>query len=118
MERQQKLNIYNNESAAQNLTGGSGARLAEYYQREAESAVARHNFQEAVDLARRGLKAIEHLPESPERARQELALLGILADPLVAILGIDSAEFRELYNRAMVLARYLGDTTHITLRIH
>lgn len=99
-------------------TKGSWSRAAEYFRLEAESAIARHDFQEAVDLARRGLKSIENLPEAPERARLELALLGVLADPLVAISGIDSAEFRDLYNRAMVLARYLGDPTHITLRIH
>lgn len=105
------------EIAALYENGGSYARAADFYHRAAQSAVDVHSNHEAVAFAGRGLRMIEHLPDTDDRARIELMLLAALAGPLASMQGINSAEFQDLYSRTAALSRRLGDATHITLRI-
>lgn len=105
------------ELAALYEAGRSYSRAAEYYQRAAESAVRVHASQEAVQLARQGLKMVRNLPDSTDRTRQELRLLTTLADPLASTMGIASEEFQALYRLAGVLAHRIGDSVRFSLTI-
>ncbi|HYV04996.1 MAG TPA: AAA family ATPase, partial [Blastocatellia bacterium] len=62
-------------------------RAVKYLQQAAENAMRRFAFRDAVGLARRGLELLERLPDSPERAQQELWLHIALGVPLIAIEG-------------------------------
>ena len=76
------------------------ARAADYYLVAAENAARIFAHQEAVALARRGLELLETLPDSPERARQELALQIALGPPLMATVGMTAPEVERTYSRA------------------
>ena len=53
-----------------------------YWQRAGERAVQRSAYQEAISHFTQGLEALRTLPETPERARCELALHLALGVPL------------------------------------
>jgi predicted ATPase len=61
-------------------------------------------------LARRGLELLETLPETPERARRELALLIALGPPLIATVGWTVPEVQSAYTRAQALCARVGET--------
>ena len=62
-------------------------RAAKYLQLAAENAIRRFAYQEAVRLSRRGLELLERLPDTAERAEQELCLQLTLGMPLIATEG-------------------------------
>jgi len=63
---------------------------------------------EAAALARRGLAAVSHLPDTPDRAQQELTLLLTLGVALLLTEGYTSADAGRTYVRAHELCRVLG----------
>ena len=67
--------------------GANYKQAAKYLQQAAENDIRRFAYQEAVALSRRGLELIERLPDTPERARQELWLHITLGVPLIATEG-------------------------------
>jgi tRNA A-37 threonylcarbamoyl transferase component Bud32 len=85
------------------------SRAADYFQRAAQNA-ARVFFapHEAVALARRGLAQLHKLPDTPERAGQELVLLVGLGMQLMIIEGYAAPEVEEVYLRARALAEQLN----------
>jgi predicted ATPase len=85
------------------------ARAAAYFLQAAENAVRVSAHPEAVGLARRGLERIETLPDTPERAGQELRLLLALGVSLVATRGFASPEVEQTYVRARGLCERAGD---------
>ena len=84
-------------------------RAAEYFLRAAEQAVRVAANQEAVVLARRGLEVLQKLPDTPDRARQELALLLALGVSLVATQGFASPDVEKTYDRARALCQRMED---------
>ncbi|MGZ6777609.1 MAG: ATP-binding protein, partial [Mycobacterium sp.] len=66
---------------------------------------------EATNHARRGLELLARLPDSPERARQELALQLVLAPSLSFVQGPQSVQ--GVYERARELARQVGGTPEL-----
>ena len=58
-----------------------------------------------------GLALLEILPESPERARQELALQIALSISLIATKGYGAPEVGHVYSRIEELSRQLGEVT-------
>jgi predicted ATPase len=54
-------------------------------------------------LARRGLRLLLTLPDTPERTRQELRLQLALATPLMSLKGYAAPEVEEAYSRAYAL---------------
>ena len=68
-------------------------------------APQRHKLQrsanlEAIGHLTKGLEALQGLPDSPERARQELALQTTLGSALVATKGQAGSEVGQAYARA------------------
>jgi predicted ATPase len=88
-------------------------RAADYFLLAAQNAVRLFANQEAVALARRGLGLLEALPDTPERARKELALQITLGSPLIATQGWAAPEVQNTYTRAHELCRQVGETPQL-----
>jgi TolB-like protein/predicted ATPase/predicted Ser/Thr protein kinase len=86
------------------------ARAAKFFLLAAQNAARIFANQEAVALARKGIEALASLPETPERARQELALQITLGPALFATKDWTAAEVEKAYTRAHVLCRELGES--------
>jgi DNA-binding winged helix-turn-helix (wHTH) protein/predicted ATPase len=71
----------------------------EYLLLAAENAAARSAHHEAIDLANRGLEAVQLLPDAAEHAKQEMKLRMILSVSLTAIKGFASAEVEKINAR-------------------
>jgi len=79
----------------------------------AQNAVRLFANQEAVGLARRGLALLATLPDSPERARQELTLQITLGPPLIVTKGCAAPEVERTYKRAHELCQQVGETAQL-----
>ena len=84
-------------------------RAAEYFLAAAQQAAADSANTEAVVLARRGLAAVELLPESLERSQRELQLQTTLGPALMSTVGYGAPEVEAAYIRARELCRQIGD---------
>jgi predicted ATPase len=89
------------------------ARAADYFLLAAQNAVRIFANQEAVALARRGLELLKTLPDTPERARQELGLHLTLGVPLMDIKGLGGSAVEETYTRAQELCQQLGESRQL-----
>jgi predicted ATPase/predicted Ser/Thr protein kinase len=85
------------------------ARAARYFLLAAENAARVYAHQDAVELARRGLRLLGGLPDTPARAAQELPLLMTLGLQLQVTEGYAAAPAREAYARARDLCHRSGE---------
>ena len=83
-------------------------RSVKYHLMAAENAARRSANYEAVALARRGLELINLLPESAERAQQEIMLRLILGASLMTIKGSAAPEVETVYLPALKLSEQQG----------
>ena len=88
-------------------------RAVKYLQMAAENAIRRFAYQEAVRLSRRGLELLGRLPDSSERAEQELSLQLTLGVPLTATGGYAAPGVGSAYTRARELCQQLDETPDI-----
>ncbi|HXH07603.1 MAG TPA: AAA family ATPase [Vicinamibacterales bacterium] len=79
----------------------------------ARNAVRRFAYHEAIQLAKRGLEAVERLPESDARKRQELLLLTVLGPALITAKTYTAPEVQQVYARARELCEQVGETPEI-----
>jgi predicted ATPase len=99
------------ELLAQHYTeAGLMAQAVLYWQRAGQRAVQRSAHVEAVAHLTRGLALLTMLPDTPERARQELALQLALADALAATRGYAAPAVGEACARARELCQQVGET--------
>jgi predicted ATPase/class 3 adenylate cyclase len=82
-----------------------------YWQRAGELASQRSANVEAVSHVTRGLDVLQALPETRERAQQELVLQLTLGPALGSTRGPMAPEVERVYLRACELGRHVGDTT-------
>ena len=75
----------------------------------AQHAAGLFGFREAAGLAKRGLSALEALPEDAARLQQELGLQLILGLSLRSFQGWAAPEVEKVYMRARELCSKLGD---------
>ena len=94
--------------------GSQHKKAVKYLQQAADNAMRRFAYREAVGLARRGLELLWKLPDTPERAEQELCLQLTLGVPLVATEGYAAPEVGSLYLKARELSQKLGETPDIS----
>lgn len=94
--------------------GRDYSRAAKYLQKAGDNAIRRFAYREAVGLARRGLVLLKRLPDSAERAEQELCLQLTLGVPLIAIEGYAAPDVGIVYTRARELCRQLGERPEIS----
>ena len=93
--------------------GANYRQSVKYLQQAAENEILRFAYSEAVSLARRGLELLERLPDTPERAQQELSLQLTLGVPLIATHGYAAPDVGSVYTRARTLCQQLGETPEI-----
>jgi len=101
---------------AMHFERGSNYRQAvEYLHQAAENDIRRFAYREAVGLSRRALELLRKMPDTPDRARQELQLQVTLGMPLIATEGYAAPDVGSTYLRARELCRQLGDTPEISI---
>lgn len=98
-----------NELAVLWETAREYARAADYFHQAARNASQINAQREAIQLARRGLEALQKLPESTERYQQELGLQLALGLSLTAVQGWTSQEAEQSFTRARTLCQQAGN---------
>jgi tetratricopeptide (TPR) repeat protein len=88
-------------------------RAADYFLVAARNAVRVFANHEAVVLARRGIELLASLPDTPERARKELALQITLGPALFATKDWTAPEVEAAYARAHALCLELGESPEL-----
>jgi predicted ATPase/predicted Ser/Thr protein kinase len=83
-------------------------RAARHSLRAAQNAASVFAHREAVVLARRGLRLLDTLPQTPESAALELSLQTTLGMQLQVTEGFAAASARQAYSRARELCDQLG----------
>jgi predicted ATPase len=94
---------------------GLSERAVGYWQRAGERAVGRSANAEAIRHLHKGLEVLSTLPDTPERAQQELTLQTTLGPALIATKGYAAAEVEQTYARARELCGQVGDTRQLFL---
>lgn len=89
-------------------------RAAYYFKTSANNAIRRFAYQEAVDLARRGIDLIGNVPETREVVNEALCLHLTLGVPLIAIEGYASPNVGEVYMKARQFYDQLGDSPDVS----
>jgi predicted ATPase/class 3 adenylate cyclase len=89
---------------------GCPAQATPYWQRAGQQALQRSANLEAVQHLTQGLVLLQTLPDTPERAQQELALQVALGAALRATKGSAAPEVEQAYARAQALCQQVGDT--------
>lgn len=90
---------------------GQAEKAADYWHRAGRVALARSAVPEAVAQLRKGLAALEKLPDGAERQRRELGLQMTLGGAVIAAKGYAAAETGAAFARARELSRHVGDAT-------
>jgi predicted ATPase len=93
--------------------GRDYGRAVHYRQLAAEQALRRSGQQEAITHCEKGLDLLSHLPATPERTRQELALRVPLVAAQSAIYGLASEELGQNLERARMLCQELDETVDL-----
>jgi class 3 adenylate cyclase/predicted ATPase len=92
---------------------GLRAQALPYWQRAGQQARERSAHAEALAHLTKGLELLTTLPDTPERARQELALLLALGPVVIAAKGYAAADVERVYSRAWQLCQHLGETSQL-----
>lgn len=93
--------------------GRDSQRAVLYRQQAGQKASQRSANREAVGHLTKGLELLKALPDTPERARQELKLQLALGPPLVALKGTAVPEVKSTYARALELCQQMGETPQL-----
>jgi class 3 adenylate cyclase/predicted ATPase len=102
------------ELVAQHYTeAGLIAQALPHWQRAGEYASQRSAHAEAIAHLTRGLELLATLPDTPERAQQELSLQITLGAPLTATKGYAAPEVARTYARAQELCQQVGETRQL-----
>jgi tetratricopeptide (TPR) repeat protein len=92
------------ELLAHHYTGAGDAEQAiAYWQRASQRAVERSSYVESIMHFTTALTLLQSLPDTPERAQQELALRLALGPALIATKGHNAPEVERTYTRAREL---------------
>jgi predicted ATPase len=93
--------------------GQDYGRAVQYLRQAAENALRRSAHVEAITLLTKGLELLKTLPDTPERAQQELRLQVTLGVPLIAIKGYAAPEVECAYTRARELCQQMDETPQL-----
>jgi predicted ATPase len=90
--------------------GRDTKRAIHYLQQAGENALRRSAYPEAITLLTKGLELLATLPDTPERAQQELTLQLSLSAPLEATKGYAAPEVERTWSRARDLCQQVDET--------
>ena len=88
---------------------GQLERAVDYWYKAGQQAVAHSAYPEAIAHLSKGLQALETLPGSLSRARQELGLILTLGPALASVKGAGFQDIMHRYRRAWELCQQVGD---------
>jgi tetratricopeptide (TPR) repeat protein len=89
-------------------------RAVHHFWLAARGAARIHAFQEAIELARRGLEVLGRLPAGAARDRQELRLLLARGAAEIPRRGYAAPEVERTYARARELCRQVGEPAEVS----
>jgi predicted ATPase len=89
--------------------GRDYARAVQHLQHAGQNAMRRSAQREAISHLTKGLELLKRLPDTPERAQNEVALQIILGPALIATKGYAAPEVAQAYTRARELCHQLGE---------
>jgi predicted ATPase len=92
---------------------GLSAQAIPYWQRAGQRALERSAHLEAVAHLTKGLEVLAALPDSPERAQQELVMQTTLGPALINTKGQAAPEVLHAYARARALCQQVGETPQL-----
>jgi adenylate cyclase len=106
---QENLDEYCERLAHHHERSGNVPAAIAYLLRAGEKATRSYANEEAVAHLSRAIELLETLPETPERARQELDLQIALGIPLYSVQGQSAPEVGRTYERALELCEQVDD---------
>jgi tetratricopeptide (TPR) repeat protein len=89
------------------------SRAVHYLAQAAQNALRRSASREAADLLTRAIERLQALPETPERAQQELSLQVSFGAALFISKGQTAPEVKRAYHRAHALCGQVGESPHL-----
>ena len=92
---------------------GLNAQAVPYWQQAGQRALERSAMLEAVAHLTQGLEVLDTLPDTPERAQQELGLQIALGPALMNTKGFEAPEVERVYARARALCQQVGDARQL-----
>jgi predicted ATPase len=92
---------------------GRNMHAVPYWQRAGQRASERSAYADAVAHLTQGLALLESLPDTPERAQQELVVQMTLGPVLMAIKGGGAPEVERVYTRARELCERVGEPAEL-----
>jgi predicted ATPase len=107
------LDEHYSELAHHYTRGGKTEKAVEYLHLAGQQAVQRSANIEAITHLMTALELLQTMPDTRERAHQELLLQVTLGMPVGATRGISSPEVQATYTRARELCQQLGETRQL-----
>jgi len=92
---------------------GRTEQAVEYWQRAGERSHARSAYVEVVRHLTKGLELLTTLPDTPERAQQELDMQITHGQAWMTIRGFGAPEVGRAYARARALCQQVGETPQL-----
>jgi serine/threonine protein kinase/tetratricopeptide (TPR) repeat protein len=83
------------------------------WKRAAEFAILRSAFLESISHLKQALKLLGHLPDTPQRSKEELQFLNALGSLLADTQGYGSPELEQIFTRAQQLLRQLKESRQV-----
>jgi predicted ATPase len=93
--------------------GRDTQRAVQYLGQAGENAARKSAHREVIAHLTKGIDLLKTLPDTPERARQELPLQLALGGPLIATTGYTTLETRAAFGRARELCQQVGETPQL-----
>jgi DNA-binding winged helix-turn-helix (wHTH) protein/tetratricopeptide (TPR) repeat protein len=101
------------ELAEHFVRGGDAPRAVQYLRHAGENARQRSAYQEAIAHLTRGIEELGQLPDTAERARQEVDLQTTLGLTYMAAKGYATPEVGTAYARARALCEQMDDAPQL-----
>jgi predicted ATPase len=92
---------------------GNTEKAVKYLGLAGQQAVQQSANEEAIRHLTAALERLKTLPDTPERARQELALQIVLGPALMVAKGFAAPDVGRAYTRALELCRQVGETPQL-----
>ncbi|MEM5318271.1 adenylate/guanylate cyclase domain-containing protein [Paraburkholderia sp. JHI869] len=108
-----RLNEHCSELAHHYSLSSNSQKAVDYMHRAGQQAMERSASFDAMRHFQTALALLERLPETPERARQELALRLSLGPALMAARGYAAPDVEATYTRALALCEQIGDSSQL-----
>jgi predicted ATPase/class 3 adenylate cyclase len=112
------LDEHYSELAHHYTRGGNTAKAVEYLHLAGQQAAQRSTYMEAITHLTTALDLLTTLPDTRERAQQELRLHLSLGVPVMFSRGFSSPEVKATYSRARDLCQQVGETRQLFLALN